>query len=102
MGRPLVVEVLVVVEVVALLVAAVLPLVRSPKKRVSCATEAAAVRSAIARYQVWVGHENPKSLYTLVGLGLLKVAPDPDGPSARAGFVYDPTQGTYSGGTCSG
>jgi hypothetical protein len=102
MGPPLLVEFLVVLEVVALLVAAALPLVRPPKKRVSCATEAAAVRSAIARYQVWVGHENPKSLYTLVGLGLLKAAPDPNGPSAQAGFVYDPTQGTYSGGTCSG
>jgi len=97
--RPLVVELLVVLELLALLVAAVLPSV-TPIKRASCRTEVAAVRSAIARYQVGLGKENPKNLYTLVGLGLLRAAPVPNGPSVSAGFVYDPTHGTYSGGTC--
>ena len=99
--RPLVVEFLVILEVVALLVAVLLPLVR-PSKRVSCRTEVAAVQSAIERYHVEFGKENPKNLYSLVGLGLLKAAPAPTGASISAGFVYDPTSGNYSGGTCPG
>jgi hypothetical protein len=95
------IECLVVLEVLALLVAVVLPFTR-PHKRVSCRTEVAAVRSAIARYQIGLGNENPKTLYTLVGLGLLKAAPAPNGPSVSAGFVYDPAHGTYAGGTCPG
>jgi hypothetical protein len=96
------VEFLVVLEVLAILVAAVvLPLVR-PSKGVSCRSEVAAVRSAIAKYQIGVGNEKPKNLYTLIGLGLLKAAPAPNGPSVSAGFVYDPKNGTYSGGTCKG
>jgi hypothetical protein len=98
-GRPLLVEVLVIAEVLALLVATVLPFVR-PNKRGSCRSEVAAVRSAIASYQIGLGNENPKNLYTLVGLGLLKAAPGPNGPSVSAGFVYDPKHGTYSGGSC--
>jgi hypothetical protein len=96
------VEVLVVLEIVALLIAAVvLPLAR-PNKGASCRGEVATVRSAIAKYKIGLGNENPKNLYTLVGLDLLKTAPAPNGPSVSAGFVYDPTHGTYSGGTCSG
>jgi competence protein ComGC len=100
-GRPLMVEFLVVLEVLALLVAVVLPLVK-PNKRATCRTEVAAVRSAVARYQIGLGNENPKNLNTLVGLGLLKAAPAPNGPSVSAGFLYDATHGTYSGGNCAG
>ena|SRR5689334_15989113 len=100
-GRPLLVEVLVVLEVLALVVAVVLPFVR-PTKRASCRSEVAAVRTAIAKYQIGLGNENPKNLDTLVALGLLKSPPAPNGPSDSAGFVYDPKHGTYSGGTCSG
>jgi competence protein ComGC len=97
--RPATVEILVVLEVVALLVAVAL-FSLTPDRPVSCQAEVTTVRNAIAQYRLGLGNDNPKNMFTLVGLGLLKTAPGPDSPSVKAGFVYDAKYGTYAGGTC--
>jgi hypothetical protein len=97
--RPATVEILVVVEVIALLVAVALFSLR-PDRPVSCQTEVAAVRNALAQYRLDVGDANPKNMYALVGLGLLKTAPGLDSPSVKAGFTYNASTGNYAGGTC--
>ena len=93
------VEIVVVLEVLALLVAVAL-FSLTPDRPVSCQKEVGTVRDAITQYHLSMGNENPKNMYSLVGLGLLKTAPGPDSPSVKAGFVYDANDGTYAGGTC--
>ena len=98
--RPATVEILVVLEVIALLVAVALFTLK-PDRPVSCQAEVAAVSNAVAQYRLDLGIGNPKSMYALVGLGLLKTAPGPHSPSVKAGYTYDASAGTYAGGTCS-
>ena len=97
--RPVAVEILVVVEVIALLVAVALFTLR-PDRPVSCQAEVTAVRNAVAQYRLGLGDSNPKNMYSLVGLGLLKSVPGPNSPSVKAGFTYNPSTGNYAGGTC--
>jgi competence protein ComGC len=96
--RPATVEILVVLEVIALLAAVALFSLRSDRP-VSCQTEVTTVRNAVALYRLDLG-DNPKSMLALVGLGFLKTAPAPNSPSVKAGFSYDVSSGTYAGGTC--
>jgi competence protein ComGC len=96
--RPATVEILVVLEVIALLVAVALFSLKSDPPA-SCQAEVTAVRNAVAQYRLDVG-SNPKNMLSLVGLGLLKTAPGPESASVKAGFAFDVSTGTYTGGTC--
>ena len=55
------------------------------------------MRDAITQYHLSMGNENPKNMYSLVGLGLLNTVPGPDSPSVKAGFAYDVNDDTYAG-----
>lgn len=65
-----------------------------------CTDEVTQVQLAIRTYRIRNNNTNPASLDVLVKQKLLPQVPSLTTPSGKAGYAYDPINGTYGGGKC--